>query len=192
MSYVLFVSEQRLKETTAITSNVDVEFLLPYLKIAQRKYIETTLGTKLFERLQADIAAGSLSGDYATLVNDHVSDALCHFAFYEALPFMHYKIMNKAVMLKSSDNASPITREELQDIRSNVRDTAEWYNKRIIKYITNNTASFPEYSTNTGDDISPSKSAYSSAMNLDKRIQGLDRRRPNITLDDFLTADLKY
>lgn len=192
MAYALFISEQRLKETTAITNNLDVEFLLPYLKIAQRKFIETTLGTDLYEKCQSDITGGSLAGVYQTLINDYVSDALCHFAFYEALPYMHYKVMNKGIMLKNSDNASPITREELHDMRSNVLDTAEWYRKRIVDYLCHNSSSFPEYSTNTNEDISPSKSAYSSAMNLDRRVQGLHMRRPNITLNDFLDADLQY
>tara|TARA_R100000388_G_scaffold31080_1_gene24340 strand:+ start:21 stop:599 length:579 start_codon:yes stop_codon:yes gene_type:complete len=192
MSYALFVSEQRLKETTSITNNVDVEFLLPYLKVAQRKYLETSLGTALYERCQADITAGTLAGAYLTLINDYVSDVLCHYAFYEALPYMHYKVMNKGVMLKSSDNASPISREELQDLRHNVLDTAEWYRKRLVDYLKHNTTSYPEYSTNVNDDIRPKKSAYSSVMNLDKRVQGINKPRPNITFEDFLDADLTY
>jgi hypothetical protein len=191
MAYVLFVSEQRLKETTAITSNVDVEFLLPYLKIAQRKYIEVALGTDLYEKLQSDITGGTLGGAYQTLVNDYISDALSHFAFYEALPFMHYKIMNKAVVLKNSDNSSPVTREELQDLRNDILDTAEWYRKRLIDYICNNESSFPEYNTNTGADISPDKTAYTSAMNLDRRVQG-NTSRARIALNDFLEAYMKY
>ena len=39
--YVLFISEDKLKDSTAINMNVDVNFLLPYVKIAQKKYVET-------------------------------------------------------------------------------------------------------------------------------------------------------
>ena len=192
MAYALFVSEQRLKETTAITNNVDMEFLLPYLKIAQRKYIETALGTDLYEVTQGYITAGTLSSNanYKTLVNDYISDALCHYAFYEALPYMHYKFMNKSIVTKSSDNGQPISRDELQDIKHDTKDTAEWYGKRMVDYICNNTSLFPEYSTNTGADISPSKSVYTSAMNLDKRVQG--KRSRGLNLNDFLDADLQY
>ena len=34
MSYVLFISEQKLKESTAINLNVDVDLLLPFVKEA--------------------------------------------------------------------------------------------------------------------------------------------------------------
>ena len=39
MSYVLFISENKLKDSTAIGGNVDIEFILPYLKVAQKKHI---------------------------------------------------------------------------------------------------------------------------------------------------------
>jgi len=52
----------------------------------------------------------------------------------------------------------------------------------MIDYITHNTSSFPEYSTNTGSDVTPNKNAYYSGMNLERG----KRRGGEITLDDFL------
>ena len=82
-NYVLFVSENKIKDSTALGGNIDNEFIVPYLKVAQKKYIETKLGTDLFEKLQADITAGSLAGVYQTLVDDYIQDALVHWIFYE-------------------------------------------------------------------------------------------------------------
>ena len=153
MSYVLFISENKIKDSTAIGGNVDNEFLLPYIKVAQKKYIETKLGTDLFE----------------------------------ALPFLRYKVMNNNVVSKTAENSTPLTREEAQDLREEIRNTAEFYTERLIDYIKNNTASFPEYTTNTGADVSPDTANYYSGMNLE-----YDRNaRRDITLDDFLTPDLK-
>jgi len=187
MSYVLFISENKIKDSTAIGGNVDNEFLLPYIKVAQKKYIETKLGTDLFEALQTKITAGSLAGAYQTLVDDYIQDALVHWCFYEALPFLRYKVMNNNVVSKNAENSTPLTREEAQDLREEIRNTAEFYTERLIDYIKNNTASFPEYTTNTGADVSPDHSNYYSGMNLE-----YDRnQRRDITLDDFLTPDLK-
>ena len=47
MSYVLFVSESKLKDSTAINLSVDNEILLPYLRQSQKLYVETHLGTPL-------------------------------------------------------------------------------------------------------------------------------------------------
>ena len=59
--YVLFISEDKLKDSTAINMNVDVNFLLPYVKIAQKKYVETKLGTNLFVAIQGMISGGTIS-----------------------------------------------------------------------------------------------------------------------------------
>ena len=159
MSYVLFISENKIKDSTAIGGNVDNEFLLPYIKVAQKKYIETKLG---------------------------IQDALVHWCFYEALPFLRYKVMNNNVVSKTAENSTPLTREEAQDLREEIRNTSEFYTERLIDYIKNNTASFPEYTTNTGADVSPDTVNYYSGMNLE-----YDRNaRRDITLDDFLTPDL--
>ena len=187
MSYVLFISENKIKDSTAIGGNVDNEFLLPYIKVAQKKYIETKLGTDLFEALQTKITAGSLSGAYQTLVDDYIQDALVHWSFYECLPFLRYKVMNNNVVSKTAENSTPLSREEAQDLREEIRNTAEFYTERLIEYIKNNTASFPEYTTNTGADVSPDTINYYSGMNLE-----YDRnQRRDITLDDFLTPDLQ-
>ena len=87
MAYVLFISEDKLKDSTAINMNVDVNFLLPYVKIAQKKYVETKLGTNLFVAIQGMISGGTISNpanaNYKTLLEDYVADMLVHYAFYE-------------------------------------------------------------------------------------------------------------
>ena len=186
MSYVLFISENKIKDSTAINGNVDQEFLIPYIKVAQKKYIETKLGTDLFEALQTKITAGSLAGAYQTLVDDYIQDALVHWSFYECLPFLRYKVQNGNIYSKTSETGTALSREEAQDLREEVRNTAEFYTERLIDYIKNNTASFTEYTTNTGADVSPDTVNYYSGMNLE-----YDRnQRRDITLDDFLTPDL--
>lgn len=186
MSYVLFISENKIKDSTAINGNVDQEFLIPYIKVAQKKYIETKLGTDLFEKLQSDITAGSLAGAYQTLVDDYIQDALVHWSFYECIPFLRYKVQNGNIYSKTSETGTALSREEAQDLREEIRNTSEFFTERLIDYIKNNTASYPEYTTNTGADVSPDTVNYYSGMNLE-----YDRnQRRDITLDDFLTPDL--
>ena len=74
MSYVLFISEAKLKDSTAINLNVDPQILLPYVLQAQRIYIEPKLGTDLYQKLEAEITAGTLTGAYKTLVDEYIGD----------------------------------------------------------------------------------------------------------------------
>ena len=161
MSYVLFISENKLKDSTAIGGNVDIEFILPYLKVAQKKHIERVLGTDLFE-------------------------ALVHWAFFECIPFLRFKVMNNNIVQKTAENSTPLSRQEANDLREEVRNTAEFYTERLIDYLRHNNSSYPELNTNTNEDISPSKNAFYSGMNLEK----VRDRQGGITLSDFLTPDL--
>ena len=152
MAYVLFISEAKLKDSTAINLNVDVELLLPYVRQAQKLYVETKLGTDLTQKLKDLITAGTIGNvgneAYKTLVDDYIGDMLPNWAFYHAIPFLRFKIENGNIYSKTSETGNSLSTEEAQHLREEVRNTAEYYTERLIDYVTNNTGSFPEYNTN--------------------------------------------
>ncbi|QDP52962.1 MAG: hypothetical protein Tp165SUR256671_43 [Prokaryotic dsDNA virus sp.] len=187
MSYILFISENKLKDSTSMGGNIDAEFYLPYMKVAQKKYIETKLGTDLFESLQTKISGGNLTGNYKTLVDDYIQDSLVHWSLYECLPFLRVRIANNGIGVKTSENLESLSQEDMNTLREEIRNTAEFYTERMIEYLRHNNANFPEYSTSSGADVQPDTNAFYSGMNLEReKIRGGE-----ITLDDFLTPDLK-
>jgi hypothetical protein len=185
MSYVLFISEAKLKDSTAINLNVDVDLLLPYVRQAQKLYVETKLGTDLTDKLKAEITAGTLTGAYKTLVDDYIGDMLPHWAFYHAVPFLRFKIENGNIYSKTSETGTALSTEEAQHLREEVRNTAEYYTERMIDYVTNNTSSFPEFSTNSGADVKASSENYYNGMNLERPRQGT-----KLTLRNFLNSGI--
>ena len=184
MAYVLFISESKLKDSTAINLNVSSDLLLPYVRQAQKLYVETKLGTDLTQKLKDEITAGTLAGAYKTLVDDYIGDMLPNWAFYHAIPFLRFKIENGNIYSKVSETGTALSTEEAQHLREEVRNTAEYYTERMIDYVTNNLSSFPEYSTNSGSDVNPDRNAYYNGMNLERPSQQGSR----LTLRNFLTA----
>ena len=189
MAYVLFISESKLKDSTAINLNVDVNLLLPYVRQAQKLYVETKLGTELNDKLKTLISNGTI-GDvanaaYKTLVDDYIGDMLPNWAFYHAIPFLRFKIENGNIYSKTSETGNALSTEEAQHLREEVRNTAEYYTERLIEYIKNNISSFPEYNQNSGADVNPDSNAYYNGMNLERPMQ----RGTKLTLRDFLTPD---
>tara|TARA_R110002126_G_scaffold291202_1_gene450926 strand:- start:429 stop:1004 length:576 start_codon:yes stop_codon:yes gene_type:complete len=186
MAYVLFISEDKLKDSTAINMNIDVQFLLPYVRIAQKKYVETKLGSNLFEAIQGMISGGTIgnvaNANYKTLLDDYVADMLVHYAFYEVLPFLRYKVQNNNVVSKTAENSNPLSRTEAQDLRSEISNTAQFYTERLVDYLCNNSSLFPEYSTNTGADVNPDSNAYYQGMNLERP----NKQGNKLTIRDFL------
>jgi len=188
MSYVLFISEDKLKSSTAINLNVDVNILLPYVRQAQKLYVETKIGTKLSNKLKTLIKAGTLGSAgneaYKTLVDEYIGDMLPNWAFYHCIPFLRFKIENGNIYSKTSETGNSLSTEESQHLREEVRNTAEYYTERMIDYICNNNSSFPEYNQNTGADVNPDSNAYYNGMNLERpRQQGT-----KITLANFLNG----
>lgn len=188
MAYVLFISEEKLKDSTAINLNVDINLLLPYVRQAQKLYVEPKLGTQLTQKLKDLITAGTI-GDvanaaYKTLLDDYIGDMLPNWAFYHAVPFLRFKIENGNIYSKTSETGNALSTEESQSLREEVSNTAQYYTERLIEYITNNTGLFPEYSTNSGADVNPDRNAYYNGMNLEKPSQQGTR----LTLRNFLNA----
>ena len=186
MAYVLFISEAKLKDSTAINLNVDTNLLLPYILQSQKLYVKTKLGTDLYEKLEAEITASTLAGAYKTLVDDYIGDMLPAWGFYHAIPFLRFKIENGNIYSKTSETGTPLSTEEAQHLREEIRNTAEYFTERMIEYVTNNLSSFPEYSTNTGADVDPDRNAYYNGMNLERP----DGQGTRLTLRNFLTPDV--
>ena len=190
MSYVLLISEQKLKDSTAINLNVDVNILLPYVLQAQTLYIEPKLGTQLYEHIKGLIQAGTISDAgnvaYKTLLDDYISFVLVNYSFYHAIPYLRFKVENGNIYSKTSETGTALSTEESQSLREEISNTAQYYTERLIEYIRNNTSLFPEYSTNSGADVNPDKNAYYNGMNLERPNQQGTR----LTLQNFLTPGL--
>ena len=73
---VLFISEETIKNSTTINGNVDVELLLPYIKVSQDIHVQQLLGTNLYEKIEAEITAGTLTGNYKILVDEYIQPVL--------------------------------------------------------------------------------------------------------------------
>jgi hypothetical protein len=159
MATALFISRKDLVKNTILDGNVDTDKFIQFIKIAQEIHIQNYLGTKLYDKISADIIADTLTGDYLTLVNKYVQPMLIHFAMSDYLPFAAYQIKNGGVYKHQSENAESIEKNEIDYLVNKERDFAEYYTRRMIDYVTFNVGKFPEYNTNNNEDVYPDKDA---------------------------------
>ena len=164
---VLFLSVDYLRDNTVINGDVDSELLEPFIMLAQNVHIEAVVGTKLYNSIIADIEADTLTGVDKDLVDNYLQPALVQWSLYEALPFINYKLTNKSIATKNSDNSDPVQLDELHYLRTNVRDVAEYMSERATKFLKNNTDLYPLFLENYEcDEIKPNKSNYYSGIIL--------------------------
>ena len=159
MSKALFITRHDISVFTAANGNIDNDKLLPFINQAQDIHIQNYLGTDLYNKIQADIVASSLTGNYLTLVNDYIKDMLLHWSMVEYLPYAGINIANGGIYTKNPENSTALTKEHVDSLIERSRTTAQFYTNRFIDYMSFNQTLFPEYNSNSNDDISPDTTA---------------------------------
>ena len=162
----LLISPARLIKDTAFNGSLDQNLAAPYILVAQDREIWPWLGTDLYDKLKADVEGDSLTGNYLTLVKDYIQPALTHFAFNEILPFLRVRLVNNAVQIMSSEQSTSATASDIKPLQDRAQAIASFYRERMVEYLCHNTGLFPEYSSNTGADLTPRKTNYTGGMNL--------------------------
>ncbi len=153
MATALFISRTDLVKNSIIDGNTDTDKFIQFIKIAQTIDIQNLLGTDLYNKISADIVAGSLSGNYLTLVNTYVQPTLIWFAQMNYIPFAAYQIKNGGVFKHSSETAQNVDKNEVDYLVGKAREYANYYSTRLVDYLSFNDNLFPEYNSNTNEDI---------------------------------------
>ena len=157
MATALFISRTDLVKNTILSGNVDTDKFIQFIKISQEIHIQNYLGSKLYNKISADVIAGTLSGDYLTLVTDYIQPMLIHFAMTDYLPFAAYQVSNGGVFKHNSENAQTASKDEVDYLVQKERSFAEYYTRRFVDFICNDSNKFPEYNNNTDSDVYPQK-----------------------------------
>ena len=146
-------------------SNVDEKLVAPDIKYCQDAYIMPLLGTALMNKLQDEIendASGKPTGNYLTLWESYLLDALCYYVLGESPMTLTYQLYNKGLNRKTSDNTINPEVNEIIQMADKYKKRAEWYGQRMADYLLENHTLFPEYDTpGTGIDVFlPETNAY--------------------------------
>jgi len=155
MATALFISRTDLVKNSIIDGNTDTDKYIQFIRIAQEIEVQNYLGTDLYNKISADIIAGTLSGDYLNLVNDYVQPMLIWWAQVNYIPYAAYQIKNGGVFKHTSENAESASRTEVDYLVQKARNTAEYYTRRFVDYMSFNDNLFPEYRSNSDSDVYP-------------------------------------
>jgi hypothetical protein len=160
MATALFINRTDLVKNSILDGNVDTDKFIQFIKVSQQIDIQNLLGSDLYNKISADITSGAgggtgLTGNYLTLVNTYVQPTLIWFAQMNYIPFAAYSIKNGGVFKGSSETAETVNKNEVDYLVDKAREYANYYSTRLVDYLQFNTGLFPEYNSNTDNDISP-------------------------------------
>ena len=157
MATALFVTTTDIAKFTSLNGNLDPDKFTDKMKVAQDIHIQSILGSDLFNKINNDIVASTLSAPYTTLLTSYIKPMVIHYTMVEYLPFASYTIGNKGVYKHASENGETISKEEMDSLIEKERSLAQHYTQRFVDYICFNSSSFPEYNSNSNGDMYPDR-----------------------------------
>ena len=133
MSKALFITRHDISVFTAANGSIDSDKLLPFINQAQDIHIQNYLGTDLYNKIQADIVAGTLTGNYLNLVNDYIKDMLLHWSMVEYLPYAGVNIANGGIYTKNPENSTALTKEQVDSLIEKKQNNSAILYKQIYR-----------------------------------------------------------
>lgn len=153
---VLLVSETKLKAFTNINKNVDMDVLKAEIQIAQDIDLQTILGTKFYQHLQNQVSAtgNTFNANEKTLVDEYIQPYLIQTAYFNAMPQLMYRTMNRGIVSGDMENAQPVDIETMKYLRNIQKQRADFYSQRLIDYLLIGKGQnlFPDYLNNSTYD----------------------------------------
>lgn len=155
MAEVLFISEVYIKKYTQVNGAVDSNILYPSVYLAQDKYLLPYLGTNLYDKLKDDVANNTLSGNYATLMNDYVRRVVLWWTMVEVMPYLTYKLDNGTLVQRTSEDAQPVSDRVFKDMIDRASNNAQHYTGLLVDFLCANSSLFAEYNNNVFPQRAP-------------------------------------
>jgi hypothetical protein len=175
MSYnVLFISEQKLKDNTPITDNVDSSELRFGIYMAQTIQIQESLGTNLYEYLLKIIDDNTINTDislirYKELMDNFIQPTLIAYAYTICLDNFWVKFMNVGLVQNRNEQGSAVDLKTLQYLKNNAKNQAEFQDNLLRRHLLFRSGWYPQYFSGNLNDgqLSPETDApFKSAMTL--------------------------
>jgi len=162
MAKALFITTKDIKRYSVLSGNVDPDKFIYMVEIAQDTEVQNYLGTKLLEKLQALIIAGTINdptnASYKTLLETYVKPMTIYWALVCYMPFAAYTVANGGVYKHTSESSVTVDKEEVDYLVEKYRDIAQFYTNNFIDFMVYNQNTYPEYNANTQDDTYPDTS----------------------------------
>ena len=125
------ITSQEIKTNTSMGGNVDPDKFMHLLNDVQVLVLEPSLGTALFDI----IIAGSLSGDYQTLLDDYIKQILWHSVFAMYLRDGIIVASNGGIFTHLPDGATTADLEAVKYVAKNAQSTADVYLDRMERFL---------------------------------------------------------
>jgi len=139
MAKALFITTKDIKRYSVLSGNVDPDKFIYMVEIAQDTEVQNYLGTKLLEKIQALIIAGTINDPanaaYKTLLETYVKPMTIYWALVCYMPFAAYTVANGGVYKHTSESSVTVDKDEVDYLVEKYRDIAQFYTNNFIDFM---------------------------------------------------------
>jgi len=154
MSYALFINRNDIIKNSPLQGAIDADALLPFVRVSQDKYIKNLIGTVLFDYLQDQIIANTVSSltvYYQDLLDDYIKNALIWYSCVEYIPFSSVQFKSNGAVKQQSEQGVAPTKTEIDYLKQIAQTNADYYALRLQNYLIAYSANIPQYLESVGN-----------------------------------------
>jgi hypothetical protein len=154
MSYALFINRNDIIKNSPLQGAIDADALLPFVRTAQDKYLKNLLGTILFDYLQAQITANTVSAlsvYYQDLLDDYIKNALIWYTSVEYIPFSSVQFKSNGAVKQQSEQGIAPSKNEIDYLKAQAQQNADYYALRLQNYLIAYSTNIPQYLESIGN-----------------------------------------
>ena len=154
MSYALFINRNDIIKNTPLQGAIDADALLPFVRVSQDKYIKNLIGTVLFDYLQDQIIANTVSSltvYYQDLLDDYIKNALIWYSCVEYIPFSSVQFKSNGAVKQQSEQGVAPTKTEIDYLKQIAQTNADYYALRLQNYLISYSQNIPQYLESVGN-----------------------------------------
>jgi hypothetical protein len=152
--YALFINRNDIIKQSPLGGAIDADALLPFIRTSQDKYLKNLLGTVLFDFLQAQIVANTVSGlsvFYQDLLDDHIKYTLLWYACVEYIPFSSIQFKSNGAVKQQSEQGIAPSKSEIDYLKGQAQANGDYYALRLQNYLIAYSNQIPQYLESVGN-----------------------------------------
>lgn len=145
------IDETWIRQNTSISDHVDIKLITPFIPISQDMLYggcKGLFGDDLYNRLKQGNLDGNLSTNEIYLLElgrPALAWYICHLAVGEIAT----QIRGAGVGRTKNDNFESASKEEVDSKAFKYKNFADFYSQKVIEYLKNNYALYPQYTLNS-------------------------------------------
>ena len=137
---VLLISEDTIKSVTNMSDNMQGDYLLPAIQLAQDIDLEETIGTPLLEKIQELVLNNTIiNADnyaYKTLLDKYIQPFLCYATIAHITVPVAFKIANAGILRTEDEKMYNVSANEVDRVKNHYQHIADTYKYRLQRYLS--------------------------------------------------------